>query len=260
MEPSDLRTDQVARLLRTRWCGRSLTIVADTRSTNDDARSASLAGAAHGHVIVADHQSAGRGSRGRSWVSPAGTDLYLSVLVHATVPMAELAPLTLAIGVAVAEAVEGELGAGPSVQVKWPNDVWVDRHKVAGILVESSSLGERSLPLVIGVGMNVNRLDFPDDLDTPATSLAIRSGSSFARAEVLARLLDRVEHWVDRFLAEGVAAVAPALVPRLALLGEEARCDGLVGRVRGLSEQGALLLDTADGVREVVSGTLRPIA
>jgi BirA family biotin operon repressor/biotin-[acetyl-CoA-carboxylase] ligase len=253
----DLHLEVIAPQLTTRRFGRSLEIRELTGSTNDDARGAANEGAADGHVVVADAQQKGRGARGRSWVSPPGTDLYLSIVAQVDVPLAELAALTLAVGLGVAEAVEF-LAPNAQAEIKWPNDVWVAGQKIAGILVEGASLGERALPVVIGIGLNVNRESFPSDLDTPATSLKLVAGAHVARARALSVLLARVEHWVDRFAAGGKVDVITAVNRRLCLRGRSARCDDLSGIVEGVAGSGALLLRVGDQVRELYAGTLRP--
>ena len=255
-----LTRDAIAAQLTTSRIGRSLTLCAETCSTNDDARTAASAGAPDGHTIVADAQTAGRGSRGRSWLSPRGTDLYVSVVAHLPLPLASLPPLTLAVGRAVAEAVEGFLPAALAPRVKWPNDVWVARAKLAGVLVESASIGERSEPLVIGVGINVNRREFPPDLAHPASSLALLTGATVARSAVLAAFLNRLEPWLDQFVAAGPGPLVRALHARLALVGERATCGDQEGIVEGVAVSGALRLRTPAGVVECVSGTLRPCA
>ena len=255
---SRLAHAEVQARLRTQRLGRSLALLATTGSTNDDARRAASAGAVDGHTIVADAQTAGRGSRGRHWISPPGTDLYVSVVAHVTLPLASLPPLTLTVGLAVAEALESLLPPTHRPQVKWPNDVLVDRHKVAGVLVEATSLGARSEPLVIGIGINVNRAVFPDDLPQPATSLLRVLGHEVDRVGVLVALLERLELWLDRHLAFGAEPAIAALAPRLAMRGERARCDDVEGVLEGVDEAGALVLRTAFGLRTCVAGTLRP--
>src|SRR4051812_5317341 len=151
MHPKDLYLERVESLLQTQRFGRSIEIRESTDSTNDDARNAAQAGAVDGHVVLADTQTKGRGARGRSWSSPAGSDLYLSIVTRSTLPLADVAPLTLAVGLAVAETVQSCLPAGRSAQIKWPNDVWVDRKKVAGILLEGASQGDRALPIIVGI-------------------------------------------------------------------------------------------------------------
>ena len=255
---SSLTHSDVQARLRTQRMGRALVLVARTGSTNDDARRAASEGAVDGHTIVADAQTAGRGSRGRSWISPPGTDLYVSVVARVALPLANLPPLTLAVGLAVAEALEPLLPPMQRPQVKWPNDVWVDRHKVAGVLVEGASLGDQPEPLVIGIGINVNRPAFPDDLPQPATSLARLLGHEVDRTAVLVALLERLELWLDRHLAFGAGPAIAALAPRLAMRGERARCDDVEGVVEGVDPAGGLVLRTPTGPRTCVAGTLRP--
>jgi BirA family biotin operon repressor/biotin-[acetyl-CoA-carboxylase] ligase len=254
----DLHLEGVLRRLTTARFGRSLEIRERTESTNDDARLAVKAGCADGHVIVADTQTRGRGSRGRSWDSPAGSDLYLSIVAKVDVPLAESAALTLAVGLGVAESVEQLLGGNAAAEIKWPNDVWVHGRKIAGILVEGASLGETAQPLVIGIGLNVNRERFPEGLDTPPTSLRLESGVHVGRALALATLLAGVEKAVDRFLLLGAADVAAAVDRRLCLRGKEAHCEGLRGIVRGVAASGALRFEVQGQERELFAGTLRP--
>ena len=252
--------DRLKGALDTQRYGRSIAHVAVTGSTNDDARAAGDAGAAAGHVVVADAQTLGRGSRGRSWTSPPGTDLYLSILDRLPVPLAELPPLTLAVGLGVAEAVDELLrGAGkPAAQVKWPNDVQIEGKKCAGILIEASTGSPKGDAVVIGIGLNVNRTLFPPELTGNATSLRLES-APLDRSRALQVLLQRVEQRVDGFVRDGATATVQALTPRLALLGRAARCDDRDGIVRGVAETGALLFETANGVEHVIAGRLLPL-
>lgn len=249
-----LERARVDALLTTARFGRSLTIEQTTGSTNDDARQAARDGAVDGHTVVAETQTAGRGSRGRSWSSPAGTDLYFSVVAHMKVPPERLPPLTLVVGLAVAEAFDPLL----STHVKWPNDVWYQGQKLVGILVEGASTGAQIEPLVIGIGINVNRRTFPPGLDVPPSSLALALGHDVDRSLVLAGVLNRMEVWLERFQSEGPSAAIAAINLRLALRNERARVDDVVGTVAGVASSGALLLQTDSGPRELVAGTLRP--
>lgn len=257
--PDDFTTERVASLLTTRRYGRSLEVLEVTDSTNDDARRAALGGASSGHTVVADRQQAGRGSQGRVWSSPGGLDLYLSIVDRPPLSVAALPPLTLAVGLGVASAVDALLGgATAGARVKWPNDVWLDGKKCAGVLVEASSQGEQLQSLVIGIGLNLNRLAFEGELADSATSLRAQhpSGDPLDRGAALAAVLAHVENWVDRFVAEGAASVASALDVRLAMLGEPVRCAGLQGRLLGVSAAGAALIETARGPCEAFSGRL----
>ncbi len=256
----ELRASQVEPLLRTLRYGRSLRVLDEAGSTNDEARADAASGAASGHVVVADMQTSGRGSSGRTWSSPRGQDLFVSIVDRPQLSLAQLPPLTLAVGLGVAEAVESVLELPGSCRVKWPNDVWVHRKKCAGILVETSAAGTRVESVVIGIGLNVNRLEFGVELRDIATSLRANhtERAPFDRAEVLARLLFSVEQQVDRFLSEGPTAIVRALEPRLAMVGERARCGEIEGEVAGVNVNGALLMRTERGLTEVHAGRLLP--
>lgn len=263
MSGDGLDAARIGALLETRTYGRSLDVRGVTGSTNDDAREAAAAGAPRGHVVVADAQEAGRGSRGRTWSSPGGVDLYLSIVERVAVRPEDAPVITLAVGLGVTDAIAAVAPALASrVRVKWPNDAWIDRRKTAGILVESSSLGERMAPVIVGVGVGVNRLSWPAELVGQATSLREASGGAvvpaFDRALVLAGLLLAIERAVDALSAEGVAATLARLAGRLALVGEDVLVDDVPGRLIGLDPRGALRLATAGGERTMVSGTLRP--
>ncbi len=251
--------------LRTRAYGRSLDLRLETGSTNDDAREAASRGAARGHVVLAEAQTRGRGARGRVWSSPRGTDLYLSIVERIPVEPARMAPLTLAVGLGLADAVQA-LEPSLAARVKWPNDLWIDGRKVAGVLVEATSIGMKLDSLVIGVGLGVNRLAWEPELTGVASSMlaevrrAVPGAPPYDRARVLAAVLEHVERWVDLFVAEGPAPVVASLTPRLALLGQDVRCDHVRGRLLGLSPSGALRLETESGIEDILSGTLRPAA
>jgi BirA family transcriptional regulator, biotin operon repressor / biotin---[acetyl-CoA-carboxylase] ligase len=263
---------QFGRELKTTRYGRTIEHRAETDSTNDDAKRALAEGANSGHTIVADAQRTGRGSRGRVWSSPAGTDLYLSIVERLPVALSDLPPLTLAVGLAVAEAADallGRSGAEPTIsQVKWPNDVLLGEQKCAGVLIETSSTGGQNVDgVIIGIGLNVNREQFPEELRDSATSL-LRHRSRLPRAaqttvpahidrqRALCTLLERVETRVDEFVAQGAAHIAHSLAPRLAYLGKRVRCSQLEGVLRGVASSGALLLETPAGLRELVVGPL----
>jgi len=239
---------RITERLTTRRLGRSLDVRAETGSTNDDARAAE--GAPDGHVVVADAQTAGRGSHGRTWASPPGTDLYFSIVLREGLLAARLPPLTLAVGLGVARACEAVTGA--RFTIKWPNDVRHGERKCAGILVESVSAGARVERVVIGIGLDVNREDF-GELAGVATSLRRVTGAALDRETVLAEALGCVEEEIDRFLRVGPAAIVPRVEARLAWRGEAVECDGMRGTLEGLHDDGALIV----GGRAVVAGTLR---
>jgi BirA family biotin operon repressor/biotin-[acetyl-CoA-carboxylase] ligase len=254
--PPDLGRDRIASVLRAERYGRSLDVRAQTASTMDDARQAA-GDVPDGHTIVADRQTAGRGAHGRAWESPGGTDLYFSIVARPPLPPAHRPLLTLAVGLGVADAMEAL--AGVRTQLKWPNDVWIEGRKAAGILVETSTAGAEPGPLIIGVGVDVNRCVWPDALRASSISLVEASSrdGAFDRAEVLSRLLQAIEAWVDRLVRSGPTPVIDAVNTRLALRGEVVTVDGEEGIVERVMPTGALRLRTSRGPVERRAGTLR---
>ncbi len=237
------------------WLGHERITLEVCASTSDVALAHARAGAAHGVIVVADAQTAGRGRLGRPWASPPGANLYLSAIVRSSRPLAELAPLTLAIGIGVVDAVRA---AGVAAALKWPNDVVVGTRKLAGILCEVAGEG----CVVAGIGVNVNgaAAELPSELTARATSIADQLGGLVSRAAFTEALLTAVEAWIDRFLAGGVPAIAAAWEARMAA-ALELRVDrgpgggAVIGTALGLDRDGALRLRAADGViHRIVAG------
>jgi len=245
----DLQPERLGGLIRGRW-GRSLTVKERTASTMDDASSAAADGADDGHVVLADQQTRGRGAHGRQWDSPPRSDLYFSVVARPAVEPASTALVTLASGLGVRDAAASFV-PGRAVRVKWPNDIWIERRKCAGILVESRTLGVRIDSVIIGVGLNVNRMQWPEELKAVATSLRAEAPSQkpLDRAEALAAALFHMERWVNRLVKDGAAVVVDALRPSLALLGERIRFEGGEGTFEGIDHDGAALVRTQFGLR-----------
>ena len=171
-------------------------------STQDLVRDEALAGAPAGTIAVTDHQTAGRGRRGRVWIDPPGKSLMLSYLARPTRPLAELAPLALVIGITLAET----LPCAP--RLRWPNDLVIAEAKVAGILVELVTPDVGAPFAVVGIGINANLS--PDELPPtdrlPATSLLIAGGSPVDRSALLDALLPALDAALETFNASGFAA------------------------------------------------------
>ncbi len=230
-------------------------------STNDRAMEMAAGGAPHGTVVVAEAQTSGRGRQGRTWVSPPGRNIYVSLLLRPAIPVPEAPRLSLVAGVALAEAVEG---AGVPCFLKWPNDLYVAGRKAAGILAEMASDAGRVRHVVVGVGINVNMPanEIPARLRGRATSLAIHAKRVLPRVEVLARFLDAFAARYRDFLAGGFPAVRPGWERRDFLRGKPIllRKDGAErwGTADGLDEAGALrfLPDGGTAAESVHSGEI----
>jgi BirA family biotin operon repressor/biotin-[acetyl-CoA-carboxylase] ligase len=203
-----------------------------------------------GATAVCEEQTSGRGRLGRSWSAPPGTSILCSVLLR---PPSErvAAQLSLVAGVAVADAVEQELGL--TTQIKWPNDVLVNRKKVAGILAEA-----RDGAVVVGIGINVNqaRDELPPDTRSPVASLRTTDGQVHDRARILAHLLERLEHHYDAWREGGIDAIYTDLGPRDFLRGRKVSVNGVSGIGVKIDRDGRFEIDAA-GTRHVIeSGEL----
>jgi len=256
--PDALTADVVAGKLTTAWLGRAWRHEASVASTNDEAAAWARAGAPAGAVVVADEQTRGRGRLGRRWHSPPGASLYLSAVLRPPLAPHRVPPLTLAAGVAVAEALVA-FDVVPAL--KWPNDVLLDGKKVAGILTEMSADLDRVHHVVVGIGVNLNVDAFPEELTAIATSLQIARGAPVSRAEFAAALCARLEHWVDQFVADGAAAVVAAWKQHARFFGKRvsvtAGRDRMDGIAEDLDDDGALKLRLDDGrTIRVVAGEL----
>ncbi len=205
-------------------------------------------GLGEGAVAVCDEQAAGRGRLGRSWVAPPGTAILASVLLE---PPAErpIAELSLVGGLAAAEAVEAATGL--AAQIKWPNDVLVNRRKVAGVLAEAAD----GL-VVLGIGLNVNqtREQLPADATVAAGSLYTSDGVRRVRAPILADLLLRLEQAYDLWQEGGLAAIFEGLGARDFLRGRRVLVDGEAGVGVGVDRQGRFAVEIAGERRLVESG------
>lgn len=227
-------------------------------STNSELLRRADAGAPAGTVVVADRQSAGRGRRGRSWLSAPESSLTFSVLWRFSGPATRLAGLSLAVGVALARALSG-LGAR-GVRLKWPNDVLLERgdefSKLAGILVELAS-DRRGTQAVIGIGLNL--APPPGDTGQPAAGLAQAIDTQPERHEVLAAILRELVAVFDVFAVDGFPAVKMAWQDFNAWQGLAVTVAGdgqatLSGRCLGVDDDGSLQLDTGSRIESVLSG------
>lgn len=234
-------------------------MLADTGSTNDDARAWAAEGAPHGACVIADTQSKGRGRHGRSWSSPSGDSLAISIVVRPSVSPAHLPLLSLVAGLAARAAVARRV---PTAGVKWPNDIVLveadgSLRKIAGILIEASLAGSRVEHAIVGIGINVARREFPDELAPIATSLARAGASDLDRASLAIELLSLLDEELAAF-ERAPRAIAARLREHDALCGRAVLLDGdSRGVADGIDESGRLRVRTADGVVLANAGEVR---
>jgi BirA family biotin operon repressor/biotin-[acetyl-CoA-carboxylase] ligase len=206
------------------------------------------ADAPEGAVAATDEQTAGRGRLGRTWAAPPGTAILCSTLLRPP-PGRRIAELSLVGGIAVADTVE--LALNLAAQIKWPNDVMVNRAKIAGVLAEA-----RDGAVVLGVGINVNqsRDELPAEARVPAGSLRTTDGDVRDRAPLLADLLVHLERAYADWLRGGIDALFGSLGPRDFLRGRRIAVDGVGGLAVGIDRAGRLEIDAGGERRHVESG------
>ncbi len=258
--PDRLTALELRPLLDTHDLGQVLHSYEELGSTNDRARELAEEGAAHGEVVIAETQTAGRGRRGRAWISPPHRNLYFSAVLRPELPPSRAAELTLVASLAVCDALRS---AGVAAGIKWPNDVLAGGRKIAGILTELAAEPEKVDWVVIGVGVNVNARaeDFPEELRGEATSVAIERGLPAPRALLAAACLGRLEAWLDAHAERGFAPIRDAWRERSVTLGREVlvRTDGreLAGRAEDIDDLGALLVRTPERVERILAGDVQ---
>jgi BirA family biotin operon repressor/biotin-[acetyl-CoA-carboxylase] ligase len=237
---------------------------AEIDSTQRLARELARGGAVEGTVVVAEAQTSGRGRLGRTWHSPAGVNLYATIVLRPARPPAVVPQLALVAGVAVADAVRAVTSL--DARVKWPNDVLVGGRKVAGVLTEMEGEADRVRFVLVGIGVNVNvdPATFPPEIVGTATSLRAAAGAPVDRAALTGALLAAMEARYGRYLAGGFTAIRPAFDAVAFLTDREVRVSGsevvVAGRVIGVDDEGALRIARADGTEQrVIAGevTLR---
>lgn len=220
-------------------------------STMDIAATLASQGASHGVVVAAHHQTAGRGRRGSTWQSPPGAGLYFSFIAKPSAASA-LSLITLAAGVGVRDGVASATGL--AADLKWPNDLLVDRRKLAGILAEGHAIGTPNQAVVIGVGVNVQAAAYPPDVAPRATSIEGELGRAVDREQLLEAILIALRHRLAAMehspgdILQAWRAAAPSAV------GSRVEWDGRHGVTAGVDETGALLITTSAGLVRVIAG------
>jgi BirA family biotin operon repressor/biotin-[acetyl-CoA-carboxylase] ligase len=253
--PDRLSSLELAPLLSTHHLGQSIHFHESLPSTNEAAFRLAAEGAEHGEVVIAEQQTAGKGRRGRTWVSPTGLNLYFSAILRPELAPQHAPELTLVAAVALAETLRE---AGADARIKWPNDVQIEGRKVAGILTELSAEPERVHFVVLGVGVNLNAgpEHFPPEVAATATSLSQALGQRVNRALFTTSLWGRLEEWLDLHHEIGFDPVRQRWKELSSTLGQEVLVRTDRSELRGVAEDidvaGALMVRTAGGSLERV--------
>ena len=229
-------------------------------STNDLAREMAQSGEGEGLAILARQQTAGRGRQGRSWSSPPGEGLYISLVLRPDIKPVDSPVITLAAAVAVAETLEQDYRI--SSDIKWPNDVLARGRKICGILVESAIEANKLLYAIMGIGVNLGQREFPEELKETATSLLIESEQLVTPDDFLNLLLERLEYWYRQATAQPSEVIARweamSSYARNRVVRVESSDSIIEGITRGLTAKGALVIEMTGGERrEIVSGEVK---
>lgn len=255
--------------IKTKQFGRSVYFFSCTDSANIQAKRLAEEGAAHGSVIVADEQTAGRGRRGRAWESPAGKNLYFTLLLKPDFAPDKASMLTLVMALAVAKGLartlglpdaSGQSGCKNAIGIKWPNDLVINGKKICGILTEMTLEQNYIKNVIIGVGINLEKQDFAPELVDKATTVEAECGQKPCKAKLLAEIMSAFEEYYDTFvktcdlteLQEEYNACLVNCGRQVAVLDPKGAFQGIA---RGINSAGELLVEREDGtVTEVYAG------
>lgn len=258
-ESGDVYTQaSIESALHTRWAGRNLIFLEEVDSTNNEVRRQAEKGAPEGTLAVAELQNAGKGRRGRSWLGPAGSGIWMSLLLRPDFGPESASMLTLVAAMAVSDGIREVTGL--DCQIKWPNDIVIGGRKVCGMLTEMSSEMERIQYVIIGIGINVGIREFPEELRETATSLALCSDVPVERARLIDAVMRAWEHWYEVFLQTmDLELIRDTYNERLVNRGREVKVlaprDSYTGVSHGINAAGELIVELPDKeLRHVMSG------
>ena len=244
----------IADQIHTKWAGKTVHFARETDSTNLWIKRLAKEGASEGTLALAEFQSAGRGRLGRSWEVPEGTSVMMSILLRPKFEPQYAPTLTLVMGMAVAKAVKN---LGLDVSIKWPNDVVVSHKKICGILTEMGVRDGKIDYAVIGVGINVNIKEFPEEMADKATSLYLESGKEFDRSQIPGLVMEAFEKYYEKFAATcDLSGLKEEYESILANYNQPVRVlakEPYEGVARGITDGGELLVEKTDGTIVAVS-------
>ena len=253
-----LSSEAILKHMDTKWAGREVVYLDVIDSTNNLARALGEDGAPNGTLVVADKQEGGKGRRGRSWVSEPGVGIWMSVLMRPQISTLSVSMLTLIMAMATAKGIQEATGIDS--QIKWPNDLVLNKKKICGILTEMATDQMEIKYVIPGTGINVCQEAFPDEIKDTATSLYLETGIRYDRSKIIAAVMKALEEYYEIFAeTEDMSRLLEEYNQKLVNLGNEVCVLATTGDFRGISEgineQGALIVRLPDGSKtEVISG------
>lgn len=259
MAAPDLMTEaEIKSLMHTEWVAREVLYFDTIDSTNTKAQELAEKGYQSGTLVVADKQESGKGRRGRSWVSPSGTGIFMTLMIKPDINPNNASMLTLVAALAVAKAITSV--TGEEAMIKWPNDIVVNGKKVCGILTEMNAQFDYINYIVVGIGINVHNESFPEEISQMASSLMIEAGGKrFHRAQIIAETMSYFEQYYDTFLkTQDLSALVREYDKLLVNRNKSVRVldpkEPFDGKAMGITPKGELIVDTWESRKLVSSG------
>ena len=259
MAAPDLMTEaEIKSLMHTEWVAKEVLYFDTIDSTNTKAQELAEKGYPSGTLVVADKQESGKGRRGRSWVSPSGTGIFMTLMIKPDINPNNASMLTLVAALAVAKAITSV--TGEEALIKWPNDIVVNSKKVCGILTEMNAQFDYINHIVVGIGINVHNERFPEEISQMASSLMIEAGGKrFHRAQIIAETMSYFEQYYDTFLkTQDLSALVREYDELLVNRNKSVRVldpkEPFDGKAMGITPKGELIVDTWESRKLVSSG------
>lgn len=259
MAAPDLMTEaEIKSLMHTEWVAKEVLYFDTIDSTNIKAQELAEKGYQSGTLVVADKQESGKGRRGRSWVSPSGTGIFMTLMIKPDINPNNASMLTLVAALAVAKAITSV--TGEEAMIKWPNDIVVNGKKVCGILTEMNAQFDYINHIVVGIGINVHNESFPEEISQMASSLMIEAGGKrFHRAQIIAETMAYFEQYYDTFLkTQDLSALVREYDKLLVNRNKSVRVldpkEPFDGKAMGITPKGELIVDTWESRKLVSSG------
>ena len=259
MAAPDLMTEaEIKSLMHTDWVAKEVLYFDTIDSTNTKAQELAEKGYPSGTLVVADKQESGKGRRGRSWVSPSGTGIFMTLMIKPDINPNNASMLTLVAALAVAKAITSV--TGEKAMIKWPNDIVVNGKKVCGILTEMNAQFDYINHIVVGIGINVHNESFPEEISQMASSLMIEAGGKrFHRAQIIAETMSYFEQYYDTFLkTQDLSALVREYDKLLVNRNKSVRVldpkEPFDGKAMGITPKGELIVDTWESRKLVSSG------
>lgn len=259
MAAPDLMTEaEIKSLMHTEWVAKEVLYFDTIDSTNIKAQELAEKGYQSGTLVVADKQESGKGRRGRSWVSPSGTGIFMTLMIKPDINPNNASMLTLVAALAVAKAITSV--TGEKALIKWPNDIVVNGKKVCGILTEMNAQFDYINHIVVGIGINVHNESFPEEISQMASSLMIEAGGKrFHRAQIIAETMSYFEQYYDTFLkTQDLSALVREYDELLVNRNKSVRVldpkEPFDGKAMGITPKGELIVDTWESRKLVSSG------